>query len=277
MADDFTRERAPAAAGTFYDGDASALRSDIERYCAEPDVAPCTDAFGIIVPHAGHIYSGPVAGYAYKAVSRLSFDTALLIGRSHRSLFPGAAVDISSANRTPLGAVPTDRDIAAYLLSQPLMLRKQDVFTHEHALEVNLPFLQMTHPSASIVSILLGTDTGAVTDAVGNAIAAVRKGFTGKRTLIVCSTDLSHFHDYRAAKAIDERFEHALALFNVDALEAELHDGTVEACGGAAVVATLKAARSAGASEVRILDIRSSGDTAGDKGRVVGYLSAVIH
>lgn len=272
---DFTLERAPSAAGTFYDDDPAALRTEITGYLSEAHAASY-DAFAIIVPHAGHIYSGPVAAFAYKAIADHRYDTAILIGRSHRVRFAGTALDVSSGQRTPLGVLPTDTDAASYLREQPGIITRPEAFSNEHALEVNMPFLQITHPSIAVVSMLLGSEAPQVTDDAACALSAVRKAFPDKRILIVCSTDLSHFHRYAEAKDIDERFRTTLSSFDETRLEAELAHGDIEACGGAAVIATLKAAKHAGVRTITVLDARSSGDTAGDKAHVVGYLSAVI-
>ncbi|MBI4977657.1 MAG: AmmeMemoRadiSam system protein B [Spirochaetes bacterium] len=276
MEDSRGKERPPVVAGMFYPDSPDVLRNDITRYVSHADTALRTEAFGIIVPHAGYIYSAPVAAYAYKAVSAIAYDTAVIIGRSHHAAFHGAALDNASAYRTPLGASAIDDEIYAFLKTRDFIVSHQAAHREEHAIEVQIPFLQVTHPALRVVSLLLGTEETDIVKTVGGHIADLVMTLHTKRILIVCSTDLSHYHDYKTAQHIDDACRKALIRGDIAELERGFSNGEFEACGSAAVMTLLIAAARAGAKKTTVLDARSSGDTAGDKSRVVGYLSAVV-
>jgi len=253
--------RRPAVAGQFYPGSPNALRRSIQKYIDEatlPDnLAPVR---AVIAPHAGYVYSGPTAGYAFKALAALPQKewTVFLLGPAHRAYFGGVALGNYSALRTPLGDVPIAVDRVTEMLARsPLYTRAPEAHAPEHCLEVEVPFLQMTLPDFRLVPMLFG-------EVDPREVAAELADHVGENDLVVVSNDLSHFHPYDKAQQLD----HAL----LEAVMAGDEEGVLagEACGRAPVVTLMGIARRKG-WKPHLLDYRTSGDTTGDKLRVVGY------
>lgn len=263
--------RPPAVAGAFYPDDAHALRQMLEQFAANVTLAtmpptPCA----IIAPHAGYIYSGPVAAYAYAPLrdTRGQFERVILIGPSHRLAFSGLAVSTADAFDCPLGQVTLDHHAIAQLLELPCVRQLDQAHAQEHGLEVHLPFLMDTldaprHPLA-LVPIVAG-------DVSAHEVAAALEPWLGQpRTLIVVSSDLSHYLDYDAAGRLDRQTAAAIESM------APQNIGPDQACGRVAIQGLLHLAREAGL-KARTLDLRNSGDTAGPRDRVVGYGAFVFH
>jgi hypothetical protein len=252
--------RSPAVAGTFYPGDAETLAKDLRGYLAEvaPSAEPVPKA--IIAPHAGFIYSGPIAAsvYARLAPARGRITRVVLIGPSHRVAFRGIAGSLAEAFATPLGNIPLDREAMGRALQVPGTGLLDAAHAQEHSLEVHLPFLQMVLGSFALVPLVAGE---ADPDQVAAVLEAV---WGGPETLIVVSTDLSHYLDYAAAQAIDARTCRAIETLDATPMA---HD---QACGRVPVSGLLLAARRHGLAVQRV-DLRNSGDTAGPRDRVVGY------
>ncbi|MBU0703978.1 MAG: AmmeMemoRadiSam system protein B [Chloroflexi bacterium] len=253
--------RQPAVAGQFYPDNPDALRRSVKKYVDEATLPDGLNSIrAIIAPHAGYVYSGPTAGYAFKALTTLPQKewTVFLLGPAHRAYFGGVALGNYSAFRTPLGDAPIAVDRVAEMLTRSsLYTRATEAHVHEHCLEVEVPFLQVALPDFRLVPMLFGdVDPLEITVELANHI--------GEDDLIVVSNDLSHFHPYDQA----QRLDHAV-------LEAVLNDderGVLggEACGRAPVVTLMGVARRKG-WQPHLLDYRTSGDTAGDRMRVVGY------
>ncbi|HEY66674.1 MAG: AmmeMemoRadiSam system protein B [Chloroflexi bacterium] len=255
--------RRPAVAGQFYPGDADTLRKMIQEYLdmatVPEDLEPVR---AIIAPHAGYIYSGPTAGYAFKALAALPQKkwTVFLLGPAHRAYFRGVALGDYSAFRTPLGDAPIAVDRVAEMVARsPFYTHAPEAHAPEHCLEVEVPFLQMTLPDFRLVPMLFG-------DVDPREVAGELADHIGEDDLIVVSSDLSHFYPYAKARQLD----HAL----LEALLAGDEMGVLrgEACGRAPIVTLMGIARRKGWSP-HLLDYRNSGDTAGDKWQVVGYAS----
>ncbi len=273
--------RQPAVAGQFYTANPAALEKEILAYLAAAH-PPSTggDPIALVAPHAGYQYSGQVAAYAYKLVAGRSYDAVVVISPSHTEYFSHASVFPGGAYLTPLGEIPVDAELAKLIASKGSLVRL-DSRGHEtrprqrseHALEVQLPFLQVALGDFKLVPIVLGDQSAPVVEALGNALGTALRG---KNALIVASTDLSHFHDDAEAKQLDGEFQKRLALFDPDALLAPLSSGSVEACGGGPVVAAMIAARALGATKCVILRYANSGDVTGDRSSVVGYLAAAM-
>ena len=251
--------RQPAVAGTFYPAQAAELENSVLAHLESPlawDIA----AKALVVPHAGHVYSGAIAGTAYAAVRHLAaqITRVVLLGPAHRVAFKGIAVPSADAHATPLGNVPVDWPGVATALALPQVHINDAAFENEHSLEVHLPFLQAALGDFALVPLLVG-------DAQPEGVEQVlRKLWGGPETLIVISTDLSHFHDYAAAQKLDASATRAIETFNVEGLSGQL------ACGYRALSGLLRAAQRLDLRPTT-LDVRNSGDTAGDKSRVVGY------
>lgn len=253
--------RWPAVAGQFYPDDPGRLRSMIQGYLdaasVPADLGPVRAA---LVPHAGYIYSGPIAAVAFKALGALLRQkwTVFLMGPSHRAYFSGVSLGGFSAFRTPLGDAPVANDRVEELLTRsPHYIRAPEAHRVEHCLEVEVPFLQMQLPDFQLVPMLFG-------DADARAVGLDLAEHLREGDLVIVSSDLSHYLPYEHARRLDRALLEAL----VSGDEAAVAHG--EACGRAPAVACMEVARSKGWKPV-LLDYRNSGDTAGDRQQVVGY------
>jgi MEMO1 family protein len=245
-------------AGLFYPGSAQELSAAVDALLAGvPAHAGRPQA--LIVPHAGYQYSGPVAAQAYGSLGpgARSLRRVVLLGPSHREWFRGLALPAASAFATPLGLVRIDERAAAELRRLPGVVVSDVPHRFEHSLEVQLPFLQRLAPEAQIVPIVSG-------DASPAQVASVIEALWGRSdTLILVSSDLSHYHPYAVARGLDAATADAIVAGR-ETLSGE------EACGCVAVNGLTHAARRGGLRS-ELLDLRNSGDTAGDRHRVVGY------
>ena len=234
----------------------------------------CVDLIAIVAPHAGLMYSGPVAAYAYRLLRDRAVDVAVLVGPSHFVGFEGVSIYPSGGFQTPLGIAAIDEECATALMrSTPIVREYPAAHVREHSLEMQLPFLQRLAPDAKIVPLLMGFQTAETARALGDALAdAVR----GKKALLVASTDLSHYHDALTAARLDAVVIDQVSRFDADGLQAALDLRPEHACGGGPTVAVMRAARLAGAREAVVLRYADSGDVSGDKTTVVGYLAAAF-
>jgi len=214
----------------------------------------------LIVPHAGYVYSGPVAATAFVQLegARELVKRVVLIGPSHRLPFDGLAVPSDTAFETPLGSVPIDETARREVLRLPYVQVRDDAHHWEHSLEVQLPFLQEVLGAFAVLPITVGRASPAQ---VANVLEAL---WGGDETLIVISSDLSHYHDYDTAKRMDEATASAIESFAPERIDAE------DACGRTGIQGLLQVAQRHGLVP-RTLDLRSSGDTAGSRDEVVGY------
>ncbi len=250
----------PNVAGMFYPDDPYTLKREINHFLGQATGAANGRIKAVIAPHAGYIYSGPVAANAYHALEAIVPDVrrVVLLAPSHRYAFPGVATTRVDAFETPLGTVPVDKRAVDAIVDLPQVEIVDQAFVGEHALEVHLPFLETVLNDFGIVPLIVG-------DAAPRQVADVLdRLWGGDETLIVVSSDLSHYLDYETARARDE-----LTAEHIEHLEAERIRGE-DACGARPVNGLLLAAREHGL-KANVLDLRNSGDTAGDKDRVVGY------
>ena len=259
--------RAPAVAGTFYPARPDELRAAIgaattDAVAAPPD-APVPKI--LVVPHAGYVYSGPVAasGFALLDPVRDRVERVVLLGPSHRVWFEGMAVSGADAFDTPFGPIPVDDELRERVRTLPGVIVDDRPHRDEHSLEVELPFLQVALDRFTLLPISVGD---APSDAVAAVIDAV---WGGPETLIVVSTDLSHYHAYDEARRIDAATCAAIVAAREDRI------GDRAACGARPLRGALRVAGRRGLA-VRQIDVRTSGDTAGDRHRVVGYGSFAI-
>ena len=253
--------RPAAVAGMFYPGDAGQLSGEVARMLrAATDAstsAPVPKA--IIAPHAGYIYSGPIAASVYALLSQSahSIRRVILLGPTHRVGVDGLALPSASHFSTPLGMIEIDQEARAMLADLPQVLVADPPHAQEHSLEVQLPFLQSVLPNFRLVPLAVG-------HASAEAVAAVLdRLWGGPETLIVVSSDLSHYLPYAAAQKIDGRTAARIVAYDPTI-------GHDEACGATPVNGLLLAARRHGL-KAHLIDLRNSGDTAGDRSRVVGY------
>lgn len=259
------RIRPPAVAGTFYPDDPARLQAEIDHYLdAASSVGPVPRA--LIVPHAGYRYSGPVAasGFVLLRPLRPRIERVVLLGPSHHVPFYGLAVSRADVFATPLGTVPLDHEAIASALEWPQVQTLEQAHQYEHSLEVQLPFLQRTLDHFRLVPLAVGE---ANASEVADVIDAL---WTDRNTLVVVSSDLSHYHDYWTARAIDSETSNL-----IEALD-WLNIGGKRACGYGGIRGLLKVAQQRHL-QVKTVDLRNSGDTSGMTDQVVGYGSYVVH
>ncbi len=278
------RIREPAVAGLFYPKDPAELSREIDA-CLAGAKATAFDGElkALICPHAGYPYSGPVAGYAYRLLAGREYDTVVVMGPSHYADLRAASVTNATVFRTPLGDVPISPKGLLLAQSNPFALEPRcyvqrpdwwlqssraapavdTADTWEHSVEVEIPFLQRTLKSFQLLSVVMGeVDTAKAAAALGKIV--------DDRTLIIASSDLSHYYPYATAQELDERCVKAICDLDVAAME------TQEACGRIPILTLLHLARERG-WKACLLDRRNSGDTAGDKSRVVGYAAIAFY
>ncbi len=266
--------RTAAKAGTWYPGHAAALAAEVDAYLAAVAERLSGDLLAIVAPHAGLVYSGPVAAHAYVQLKGRQYDAVVLVGPSHYVGFRGAAVVRRGAFETPLGVLPVADDLAgAIAAASPLVHERPAAHDREHSLELQLPFLQRVLPGVPIVPIVMGQQDDPTIRTLANAIATAA---LGRRVLLVASSDLSHYHDARAAAALDAVVVRAIDAFDADALGTALESQPEHACGGGPILSVMRAAQALGARQARVLCRQDSGDISGDRSAVVGYLAAAI-
>ncbi|MBX3603836.1 MAG: AmmeMemoRadiSam system protein B [Piscinibacter sp.] len=259
------RTRPAAVAGFFYPGEAAALRADLRAVLDAAHPAPALVAPKmLLVPHAGYVYSGPIAAQAYAALApwASAVHRVVLLGPTHRVALRGLAAPTVAAFETPLGPVPLDRAALDALAALPQVVAHDGAHAREHALEVQLPFLQAVLGEFTLVPLAVGEASP------GEVAEVLERLWGGADTLVVISSDLSHYLPYRSAQAIDRATVDRIGRFATD-LEVD------EACGARPLAGALQAARAHGLRP-RLLDLRNSGDTAGDRDRVVGYCAMVF-
>ena len=253
--------RPPAVAGRFYPANPAELRRMVENFLSEVKAPDGPSPKAIIAPHAGYIYSGPIAASAYAqlAPARDAVKRIILLGPSHFVAFDGLAATDATAFATPLGTVPVDtaaiRDLCSRL---PQVSVREEAHADEHSLEVQLPFLRVVLAGFKIVPLLVG-------EASDDEIAAVIEAlWGGDETRFVISSDLSHYHDYQTAQATDSETANVIESLDAKKLRGDL------ACGCRPICGLLNAAKER-RMRCRAVDLRNSGDTSGDRDRVVGY------
>lgn len=267
--------RPEAVAGSWYPGRPAVLAAEVDRFLSEvSDTPPAETVLGLVAPHAGLMYSGPVAAWAYRAVQGGPFDVVVLVGPSHRAGFDGVALYPSGAFDTPLGPIPIAEDVAVAIREATPVVH-EDVTAHrsEHSLEMQLPFLRRVLPTTPIVPLLMGYQSEDTILSLGDGLAVALEG---RRALLVASSDLSHYLEARAAAAVDREVIDRVDQFDPEGLLAALRAKPDHACGGGPIVAVMRAARSLGARAGRVLRYADSGDVSGDKTAVVGYMAAAF-
>ena len=251
--------RNPAVAGLFYPGDSGELRASVQTLLDQVGAQPGPAPKALIAPHAGYVYSGPVAASAYARLRPCHerYTRVILLGPCHRVATSGLALSGADVFRTPLGDVPLDKGAIATLA--PYKVREfEPAHQFEHCLEVHLPFLQIVLGTFTLVPLVIGDAAPATVAAVLNSL------WGGEETLVVVSSDLTHYLAYAQACARDRRTCEAIERLQADRIEQG------DACGATPVRGLLIEARRRG-MQVTTLDLRNSGDTASGKDQVVGY------
>jgi len=259
-----TTTRPAAVSGLFYPGETDALKASLVGMLADARTDFDSAPKALIAPHAGYVYSGPIAATAYRLLERHreAVRRVVLIGPAHRVYLNGLAFPSVDAFETPLGSVPLDREAIEQALTLPGTGVSDEAHAMEHSLEVHLPFLQTVLGEFTLIPIVVGR-------CEPGAVARVLEDFWDDETLFVISSDLSHYHSYDQARKLDARTT-ARILSREDRLEGE------EACGAAAINGLMLLARQHDLT-VTELDVRNSGDTAGDRHQVVGYGAYALH
>jgi len=257
--------RYPAVAGLFYPAEPIELKQMVDGFLAEKTINPARPK-AIIVPHAGFIYSGPIAASAYAQLQAFAeqITRVVLLGPAHYIAFSGMAFPAANIFVTPLGNIPVDQQTIQQVANFPQVSIDDSAHRKEHSLEVQLPFLQTLLPTFSLIPAVIGEsspqDVGEILDAL----------WGGPETLIIISSDLSHYHRYTEAKQLDKYTSEAIESCHIEAIDYH------HACGRNAVNGLLHVAKKR-QMQATTIDLRNSGDTAGSKDRVVGYGAYLFH
>ncbi len=266
-------------AGQWYPGDAKRLAASVDRYIHEAKNPPLEgEVVAVVSPHAGHIYSGPVAGYAFATLQGLTPEVVAVVSPMHDYYNEPFLTTAHQAYGTPLGVIPVDveaiRTLHELLLNQlgygVARIRRD----HEHSLEIELPFLQrVIGQNFKLLPVMVRDQSRRGTHVLGQSLAKTLKG---RNALLVASTDLSHFYPQEVANQLDEVMLGCIESFDPDAVIQAEEQGRGFACGRGALAAVLWAAKDLGANAVKILNHATSGDVTGDTSQVVGYGAAVV-
>ncbi|MFH1052539.1 MAG: AmmeMemoRadiSam system protein B [bacterium] len=283
---DMVSYRPATVAGTFYPNDPDELKLWVKRYLDNGEASDKSqNIFGLVVPHAGYVYSGWIAGKAYKKVQGRKYDAVIIIAPSHTQAFDGSSVFDGDAYNTPLGEAMVDKELAKEISGVNDLVKisrkghgwKGD--RTEHSLEVQIPFIQTVLPKSKIVPIVMGTQDFESVDALMKAIVfSVKK--LNKNVLIVASSDLSHYHDETTAKSMDGCLIKAFDKYDYFRIALNTFSRKWEACGGAPIVVAMMAAEQLGANKANTVLYSNSANSPyikGDSQRVVGYFSGLIY
>jgi len=267
--------REPAVAGMFYPADEKKLKSEISILL---DIATnekdYKNVFGLICPHAGYIYSGKTAAHAYNTIRNKDYNTVVVISPSHYEYFEGSCIYNGDGYKTPLGTIQINKKFRDDLIdADKSIFTGENGHGKEHALEVQLPFLQTVLNNFQLVPIVIGDQRKTFVDDLALKLAEV----VDDKTLIVASSDLSHFYNKQTADAFDSVVENDIRNFNYQKLQDDLDLNKCFACGGGGIVTMMKSASIKKIMNSEILSRTDSGDVTGDDSSVVGYLSAVIY
>jgi MEMO1 family protein len=267
--------RPAAVAGTWYPADAGQLARQVDDYLdTAAATAPVPNLVAVIAPHAGLMYSGPVAAHAYRQLRDRAIDTIVMVGPSHFVAFDRVAVYARGGFESPLGVAEIDEAFARELLATTSIVQEnRGPHRREHSLEMQLPFIRRVAPQTRIVPLLMGHQTEETARELGEALARLVRG---RSAMLIASTDLSHYEDAGTANRLDAVVLEHVERCDPDGLQAALRSNPHHACGGGPTVAVLRAAQAQGATIGRVLHYGDSGDVSGDKTSVVGYMAAAL-
>lgn len=271
-----THIRKPVIAGSWYPGNPEVLKREIDGFLKQAAITEIPrKPVAIVSPHAGYLYSGRVAAHAYKAIAGHAYSTVVVISPSHRMYLPSVSVWKSGAFETPLGALEVDEALCEKLMAASGGFT-DDTRPHdsEHALEIQLPFLQVVLGNFRLCPLIMGRQEPEACRELARALH--RSIDDPDDVLIVASSDLSHFHAAARAEAMDARVALAVERLDIDGLARDLERSESEACGGGPILTALMYAQALSRTDSRVLNYTHSGHITGDNVSVVGYLSAVI-
>jgi len=269
------KEIEPNVAGSFYPSDEKELKEMIEGFLEKAkDIKREGRPIALISPHAGYIYSGGVAGYGYSAIKGFDYKNIIIIGPSHKVAFKGASVYVKGVFKTPLGPVKVNEALASKIIDEPSNIKFiPEVFEKEHSIEVQLPFLQSVLKDFTIVPIVIGSMDAKTFDRLASNIFSI----VDERTLIIASSDLSHYHEYDVARSMDSNVIDAIERLSIHDLENLYSSRKGELCGYLPVLVTIEVSRMLGANVGRLYKYENSGDVIGLKDKVVGYASMGLY
>ncbi|MBI4683217.1 MAG: AmmeMemoRadiSam system protein B [Nitrospirae bacterium] len=267
----------PAVAGSFYPADKEKLIKMVDGFLSKAATNPVNGKLiALLAPHAGYIYSGPIAGHAYKQLMNRDIETVILMGPSHHEAFKGVSVYEKGKMKTPLGMIKIDDKITRALINKEADVTfYPEAFEKEHSLEVQLPFIQRVFKQVKIVPVLIGAPTRKSFDFLTDKITGIMRD--NDKVIIIASTDLSHFHDYDTAVKMDMKIIDAVERMSANDTEKYLMTGEGGMCGGYPVLYTMAIARNLGATNGVLYKYANSGDVTGDRTRVVGYAAIGLY
>lgn len=267
--------REPAVAGRFYPADPAVLRADVKSYLSSNEER--IPAIGCIVPHAGYVYSGPLAGAVF---SRIEIpERYIVLCPNHTGRGHPLAVMSEGEWETPLGKLPIDSNLAGELMdSFPALVDDSAAHRSEHAIEVELPFLQVTRPGARLVPIAIGTSRPLLLENLGEAIASVieKNREPHDSVLIIASSDMNHYEDDATTRVKDGKAIEQILALDPQGLYDTIINESVSMCGFGPAVAMLTAAKKLGATRAELVQYATSGDVSGDRDMVVGYAGILV-
>ncbi|HPW77319.1 MAG TPA: AmmeMemoRadiSam system protein B [Candidatus Omnitrophota bacterium] len=256
-------------AGQFYPDRPDVLRHEVRTFLDHASSRPDPSVRGLIVPHAGYMYSGGIAAEAYRAIDGAQAEVIVVAAFLHRIFIQGVFIDKADFYETPLGRIPVNKTLAEKIRdASPYLADTIPGDLNEHSLEVQLPFLQMAVKDFTLLPVYIGEPSVANAEALSEALS---RELAGKRALFVFSTDLSHFHPYKEAVDMDHKLIRMIGDRDVRRLERSNYAGEIEACGFGPVITSLFLAEKLGWEGPRLLKYANSGDITGEKGSVVGY------
>jgi hypothetical protein len=265
--------REPAVAGRFYPADPAVLRGDLRSYLSPPH--ELISAIACMVPHAGYMYSGAVAGAVFSRIAVPS--RCIVLGPNHTGRGHPLSLMAEGAWRTPLGDLNIDRELAEKLLQAfPALTDNADAHQFEHAIEVELPFLQLTRPEITFVPIAVGTSRLILLEQLGEVIAHVVENF-GHKILIIASSDMNHYEDDATTRVKDRKAIEKILALDPPGLHETVINESISMCGFAPTVAMLTAANRLGAKKADLVQYGTSGDVSGDREMVVGYAGIIVN
>ncbi|MCR4416309.1 MAG: AmmeMemoRadiSam system protein B [Ignavibacteria bacterium] len=268
--------RPPAVAGMFYEREPVRLKKAIENYLNQAHPPKIEgEIIGLVSPHAGYFYSAKTAAYGYKLIKGKKYNSVVVISPSHYEYFRGISIYNGIAYQTPLGTISIDSELRDELKDYNNIIEfSKRGHGREHALEVQLPFLQMVLEDFKLLPIVMGDQSKEFVYSLAELLAEVLKN---KNVLLVASSDLSHYFSHDVANSLDSRIEHLINKFDDETLIDELEEEKVQACGGGPIVTVMKTSKLLGANKSKVLYRNDSSEASGDKHQVVGYLSAVFY
>lgn len=266
--------RPSAVAGLFYSKKPDVLRKELdEMFSAVEKMTLPGRIVGIIAPHAGYMYSGPTAAAAFAQIKGEKYDTVVIVSPSHHEFFEGVSIYPGDMYETPLGRVPIDTALRTEALAAGRVLRPTDTgHRQEHAIEVQLPFLQYALGEFRLLPLVVGHQTRDACFSLAETLAEVLQG---KNVLLVASTDLSHYYPSAVARRLDHVTAEDVEKLAPATLMDHLDEGAAEACGGGPAVSVMLALQRMGATQMKVVAQCNSGDITGENDSVVGYLSAI--